>query len=421
MPRCIISQRLHSQKVPSTALYTTMSNNNNGNNNNERRSERNNNNNDDEESNHEGIPNPGDLHEAILANSRSVVEHYLRHGANPNRSPPLAPVSVITSSNQERARDLHRTLGRVFRSRQSGVIRPIHVAVCNAYHNCSRFKRANALGILKALLEGGADPRETCSGIAFCKIGVHPTVTVASAKGAAKVALFLKRFPLKDLETECSDVMDEVATLILDAEAKRTAQSETDNSTTMVPKSVKASWRRLFEEASTTHSDICFVCSDGEVPAHKAVLAASVPYFAAAFQGPWRESGENGRWNTTNSCSIVKAVLRFVYTGELDDNLLENDTTTLLSVAAEYQMESLQDVCVRKCIEQLKESNVKSTLELAALHSLDELKRSCFDFIKENSATILTDTAFISLATENAQLWQELVSAVRSRKRRRGE
>jgi hypothetical protein len=86
-----------------------------------------------------------DLHDAILANSQSVVELYLeQQGADPNRSPQLPPVGVISSAENERARDLHRTLGRVFRRRQGGSIHPLHVAVCNAYHHCVLWTRSSS-------------------------------------------------------------------------------------------------------------------------------------------------------------------------------------------------------------------------------------------------------------------------------------
>jgi hypothetical protein len=141
-----------------------------------------------------------DLHDAILANSQSVVELYLeQQGADPNRSPQLPPVGVISSAENERARDLHRTLGRVFRRRQGGSIHPLHVAVCNAYHHCV-FGRDQALGIIRSLLRAGANTKALSNGIVYCKIGTHASITIASAKTADKVALFLKRFPLPGYE-----------------------------------------------------------------------------------------------------------------------------------------------------------------------------------------------------------------------------
>lgn len=261
-----------------------------------------------------------DLHEAILANSRSVVELLLEQGANPNRSPQLAPVGVIAASSSERARDLHRSLGRVFRSRQGGTIHPLHVAVCNAYHHCV-FGRTEAIGIVNALLKAGADRKSTCSGIAFCKVGTHPTVTIASSKTCDKVALFLKRFPLVTNLTECCTMMDEVATLILQQDDHGASSSDiygaassnnyngpqqfgghharndsfshfptTASNTTTTPvicTHTLGTWNKLLDDDSFT--DLIFKCPDGQVGAHRSVLIAAVPYFATALQGPWRE------------------------------------------------------------------------------------------------------------------------------------
>eukprot|EP00543_Licmophora_paradoxa_P012623 CAMPEP_0202479140 /NCGR_PEP_ID=MMETSP1360-20130828/94822_1 /ASSEMBLY_ACC=CAM_ASM_000848 /TAXON_ID=515479 /ORGANISM="Licmophora paradoxa, Strain CCMP2313" /LENGTH=376 /DNA_ID=CAMNT_0049106453 /DNA_START=135 /DNA_END=1262 /DNA_ORIENTATION=+ len=345
-----------------------------------------------------------DLHEAILANSKTVVEFYLEHGADPNLSPQLAPINVVTSANQERARDLHRTLGRVFRSRQNGTIRPLHVAVCNAYHHCELDQRDDSLGIIKALLDHGADANSTCSGIAFCNVGSHPSVTIASAKNAAKLALFLKRFPRTDHEVECSANMDEVASTILEVTAaNRLKENKDPGPTEIVRADTKATWKGMFENPK--YADIKFVCPDGEVEAHKCVLAAALPYFHTAFQGSWRETNNDGLWSTTNSAAIIRGVLKFIYTGEVENELLEGDMSALFSVASEYQMDSLMKFCEQKMNDRISSYTVKSTMSLAHLHSLSNLKKSCFDFIRENSATLLTDPAIMSISTENKELW----------------
>eukprot|EP00545_Synedropsis_sp_CCMP1620_P013290 CAMPEP_0119006382 /NCGR_PEP_ID=MMETSP1176-20130426/2265_1 /TAXON_ID=265551 /ORGANISM="Synedropsis recta cf, Strain CCMP1620" /LENGTH=588 /DNA_ID=CAMNT_0006958291 /DNA_START=127 /DNA_END=1893 /DNA_ORIENTATION=+ len=305
-----------------------------------------NNNNNNNNNRYNNSITSSDLHEAILANSQSVVELLLAQGVNPNRSPQLAPVGVIAASSSERARDLHRSLGRVFRSRQGGTIHPLHVAVCNAYHHCV-FGRESAIGIVNALLKASADRRSTCSGIAFCKVGTHPTVTIASSKTCDKVALFLKRFPLVTHPTECCSMMDTVATLILqqvddddndhngndpitgmrlnhhhagasnsseynsnnnvpgsassygnhyrnDSFSQFPTTTSTTTTTTTTPvicTHTLRTWNKLLEDSSFT--DLIFQCPDGQVGAHKSILIAAVPYFATALQGPWKEGNRH--------------------------------------------------------------------------------------------------------------------------------
>ena len=84
-----------------------------------------------------------------------------------------------------------------------------------------------------------------------------------------------------------------------------------------------------------------------------------------------------------------------------------------------YEIEQLQRLCERKCIEKLSVESVKSMLQLAHLREMELLKQKCFDFIHEQSAAVLTDTAFMSLATENTDLWSEMAQALRSRSHKR--
>ena len=410
---------------PNDHHHHNNNNNNNHNNRQNNQNDRRNNNNNNESGRSTGT----DLHDAILANSHSVVKHYLQEGVDPNRSPVLQHVSVIVQSQQERARDLHRTIGRVFRSRTNGRghIHPLHVAVCNAYHHChEKTQTKDALGIVQSLLEAGANPKATCSDVAFCKIGIHPSVTLTAPRTASKVALFLKRFPLTNHETECCAMLDKVAQLILEAEVKqerdgRKASALRKLDETTIGKTTVAAYEKMVDNPTELFSDICFECPDGKVYAHKCVLAASVPYFAVAFGGQWKEATAEGTWKTTNKADILQAVVRYIYTGKTDADLLENETEALLRVANEYQMESFQMVCQTKFVEKIATGTVKHLLLLSKLLDLAFLQKSCFEFIRDNMSTVLTDPDFVTLASEEPELWKEMSAAVHcnSRKRRR--
>ncbi|KAI2501083.1 hypothetical protein MHU86_13374 [Fragilaria crotonensis] len=364
---------------------------------------------------------PCDLHDAILANSQSVVELYLeRNGADPNRSPRLPPVAVVSSAETERAKDLHRTLGRVFRRCQGGTIHPLHVAVCNAYHHCS-FGRDQALGIVKALLRAGACTKALSSGMVYCKIGTHASVTIATPKTADKVALFLKRFPLPNHERECCHMMDEVATLILQEAASHDLQSllqHENDGISLANLSIQTTYHRLLYD--TTFTDITFQCPDGDVDAHRCVLASATPYFRTAFQGPWKDS-QSRVWNTANSVSTMRSILKYMYTGQVDDYTCMH---TILSVASEYQLESLEEHCEDRLVEFLSIDTIQEALELSHLHHLTKLQEKCFEFIYENATTVLVRPEMMSLSIQIPELWKDLLSgmeAFRSNKRKRGE
>uniref|UniRef100_A0A7S4J6Y1 BTB domain-containing protein n=1 Tax=Odontella aurita TaxID=265563 RepID=A0A7S4J6Y1_9STRA len=202
-------------------------------------------------------------------------------------------------------------------------------------------------------------------------------------------------------------------------------------------------------------SDIRFVCEDGAVlHAHKCVLAASSEYFSTAFEGPWGSAsasalvpapsgtgrlkddtgGENNHdgdrrggggaliWPTSNSSQIMRAVLSFVYTGNIadcgcGDGKTANediDPRALLSVAHECGLAPLLEEAEMMCFRDLTVENWKETLQLAHLYECDALKGLCFDFCRERAVEILTDPGVAALAAANQELWSELREAIKN-------
>lgn len=370
---------------------------------------------------HQERPLASDLHEAILANSYPVVQWYLDKGADANASPVLAPISVISSASQEKYRDLHRVLGRVFRGRQDGRIQPLVVAVCNAYHQVGSGKE-DALDIIRALLRAGADTDATCSGVVFCKVGSHASITISVPKTAVKAALFLKRFPKKNMEEACYSIMDEVATLIIQHNSRSseddTKEGVKESKAVSLQSSTLSTWRTLL--TSQDHSDLSFVCPDGKVEAHKCVLSVATPYFSAALKGRWMEgSSENNEWKTIHSTRIIQGILSFIYTGELDEDRW-NDSTSLielLAVASEYQLDALVTLCQDKLEDELQSPEAcKEILSMAHLHSLSDLTSRCYDYVSENASLLLVNTKFMSLAQDNKELWSDLEAELTQRR-----
>ena len=139
-------------------------------------------------------------------------------------------------------------------------------------------------------------------------------------------------------------------------------------------------------------------------------MAASSPYFDAMFGSGFAES--SGSITTDHKPEIMKAVLRYIYTGGVEEAQLPEHCVELFAVAAEYQLEALTKRCSHQIVKQLDEESVKSTLTLAQLHSNAELKQICFQFIKNNAAKTLVRPEIIGLAADDVELWGELCEVV---------
>jgi hypothetical protein len=273
------------------------------------------------------------------------------------------------------------------------------------------------------LLHAGANTKALSNGIVYCKIGSHASITIASAKRADKVALFLKRFPLPNYERECCEMMDEVASLIL--QGVRTPHHSTFLSSPMrgelEVRSIQATYQHLLEDQE--FADITFQCPDGEVKAHKCVLASATPYFKTAFQGPWHD-GSNNTWRTSNSVATMQFILKYLYTGRIEDDDEELSCHTILSVASEYQLELLERYCEDRLVELLSNDTISQALELSHMHHLKKLEQKCFEFIFENATTVLVKPEMMNLSTQNPELWKNLLCGLdnfRVNKRKRDE
>jgi len=108
----------------------------------------------------------------------------------------------------------------------------------------------------------------------------------------------------------------------------------------------------------------------------------------------------------------MRAILTFVYTGRLEEGLLDANAPMLVSIASEYHLLALGKLAEQSCIRSLALDNVKSMLQLAHLHEASELKTACHLFVQRHAAAVLTNPEMMSLATEQPALWAELAAKI---------
>lgn len=116
-----------------------------------------------------------------------------------------------------------------------------------------------------------------------------------------------------------------------------------------------------------------------EYQAHKAVLAARSPVFAAMFEHEMEERKHNRVEITDVDADVLREMLRFIYTGK--SNNLEKMADDLLAAADKYALERLKVMCEEALCSGLSVDNAAEVLILADLHSADQLKAQAIDFI----------------------------------------
>ena len=386
-------------------------------------------------------PSGKELLAAIRTNSTTVVRSYLQRGASANASLPLPRWDDLddTTDDDGRTKDVTGLFAVNVSQRSPSLFTPLHAAVLNCYQSYDEGdsyskKGVQSLQIVKHLLNAGAEsrPGNSRGTLRLINIGYNDSsgrqsylyITAPASATPIGLAMYLKKHPKGFDPAKCRAVLDKCIVLLTEAEDALVAATHTDPKLgpkmVRVPKSTLTLWKGML--FSNRFSDIVFICDSfdddtGEttavrIPAHQNILAHASEYFDVLFSDRWREQHEDGELVTSNSVGIVRAMLRFIYTGSIDPQMLEEDALNLLSVAGEYMLPALRKLAEQSCIRRLDASNVKQLLLLADVHGASVLKRSCFVYVKRNASAVLTNPAMMALAAENAELWQELCEAI---------
>ncbi|VDD76258.1 unnamed protein product [Mesocestoides corti] len=153
------------------------------------------------------------------------------------------------------------------------------------------------------------------------------------------------------------------------------------------------------------------VSSDGFVlrqfKAHKAILAARSPVFAAMFEHGMTESRANRVHITDVEPDTLAEVLRFIYTGQVVG--LDNPVTAqeLLAAADKYQLERLKAMCEEELVENLTVEAACDILSLADIHSAEQLKAHTLDFIMLHAQEVCESEGYERLVRQRPHLLNE--------------
>jgi len=139
--------------------------------------------------------------------------------------------------------------------------------------------------------------------------------------------------------------------------------------------SSKSSWSEDFENLfiSQSGSDICFIIDGQEIKAHKTVLSARSPVFAAMFRSNMKEKGMSRIDIPDVTQDIFNALLHFMYTDRVQ--LTEASAELLLAAADKYLLASLKSKCEEFIIKYLKIENCSRIMNLADMYNSLRLKK----------------------------------------------
>jgi speckle-type POZ protein len=140
----------------------------------------------------------------------------------------------------------------------------------------------------------------------------------------------------------------------------------------------------MFENQKFT--DVTISAGGKELGAHKAVLAARSPVFAAMFEHNMEEKATNRVEIIDLEYKVVREMLIFIYSGKSPN--VKEMANYLLSAADKYGLDRLKLICEDTLCSNLSVDNSTHILILADLYNAHSLKAEAINFITSHATEV---------------------------------
>jgi len=145
-------------------------------------------------------------------------------------------------------------------------------------------------------------------------------------------------------------------------------------------------------------SDITFIVEGKQIYAHKAMLVANSEHFRAMFRGGMKESHESEVEIPHWSHAAFMALLEWLHTGHIPQDLSAVHMTELLGLADHYILDGVKHVCENIVVHSVEVDNACHLLTHADRYVAHELKRYCLFFILKNIEQVAHTPGFEELS-----------------------
>lgn len=157
------------------------------------------------------------------------------------------------------------------------------------------------------------------------------------------------------------------------------------------------------------YSDFTIKAGEQEFKVHKVLLATRSPVFRAMIDSDMVEGKSSCVTIEDHKPEVVKEMLTYIYTGQGPNTWGCIDS--LLSIAHQYQVESLVLKCGSVLCNRLSLKNAILTLGQADKYGIKPLKSACVRFICTNFQAVKKSSPFMALKTEKPELYLEVLEA----------
>ncbi len=133
----------------------------------------------------------------------------------------------------------------------------------------------------------------------------------------------------------------------------------------------------LFLQQTNCDVQFNFTLTSEKIGAHKSILSARSPVFAAMFRHPMQESKTGQVTIDEIERNVFYQLLHFIYSGRTSVPLTETTAQQLLAAADKYNIKELKNECARFLLPYVNETTAQVTFEIAVMFNLHNLKEEC--------------------------------------------
>ena len=167
-----------------------------------------------------------------------------------------------------------------------------------------------------------------------------------------------------------------------------TAKLETDSEVVKIVGGGSNAKKRKFDVWENVHnkmdsSDFTLVFNGEEVPCHKIVLAAASPVLEAMVKNKHREAVES-RANIKLSAEVGRAFVRYIYTGELEQDVLKENAPAFLNMGEMYNLEEMKEKAEKELLSQLEKENMVDMISLGEAYRAEDIFEAALKMTKVN-------------------------------------
>ncbi len=151
-------------------------------------------------------------------------------------------------------------------------------------------------------------------------------------------------------------------------------------------------------QAEGTLCDIELKAEQQTIPAHKAVLAAATPYFAAMFTGKFKET--KSRVVTVKDVTFagLKSVVECIYNTKSKIN--SKNIEDILPAAHLLQLTDIVEECTKWMSEKITKNNCFRLLKLAEKYNIDIVETAITDFVLKNFVAVSETQGFAEVSQQ---------------------